>query len=862
MTEKSHSGSTDDGRAHSNVVTLHPGTHPHAARVTSGIADVFAVISGLNYPLGTVGEGAVVPAAREHVQLRVVPRLDSSVEFIETANLGTLGEAVLLFTSALEDRLGAFSDPFREAHPTHVPALIAVQVSAYVGDLDARRAAEATQRDILDSRAHRLEYDRLRVSITNPSVEYRAQTSDPLVGVLDRIGLHEGFAVRVPVGIADDASPQTRLESILHLSGVRSRAVNFVGNWMKPAASAFLGFTRSGEIVALIPERGRYQVYSGAEQSGSPVEAGFLAELQPEGLQLYAPLPRERAVSMRDLWRLAATGTAGTWTVILSMGALVALLGLLTPILTQWVLSVALPDSSTRLLVEIGILLTGVALSVGLFSLVLYFAISRVSQQFSSRVQPAVWDRLLAMPPSFFRRHSSGDLAVRVMAADALQQLVTVSVVGSVLTAFFALVNLVLMFRYSVLLGLIGLVMVVITAGVLVAGIWSMQRQYQRSVDAQVNSTSWSVQLLTGIGKLRLAGAATRMGMPYLDAVRRQMAADAKMTAITGRVNAWFTTAVALAVAGFFIAAAASAGGTGHSISAPTFLAFYTAFLTLFGGINGLIAVVSPIASAGPILRLMQPLLGELPESAQHRGQPGLISGRIEFRNVTFRYASDSPDVLRGLSFVVEPGEMVALVGPSGSGKSSTVRLLLGFEAPNQGQVLIDHRDLADLDLDLVRAQMGVVVQNGQISSGTLLSNIVGTGGGSEEDAWAAATAVGLADEIAAMPMRMQTMVNPSLLSGGQAQRVLLARAVARRPRIVIMDEATSALDNETQAIVSDSLDRLGVSRLVVAHRLSTIRNADRILVIVAGAVAESGTFESLMADNGIFADLVRRQLA
>ena len=862
MTGEAASAARGNVTPGTGLVMLHPGTHPHAALVTAGTADVFAVVDGLNYPLCSVAEGAVVPAAREHVRLRVVARLDSSLEYLETVDHAAMAPAILLFTGALEDRLGAFSVPFDGALPTHVPALLAEQVPAYVADLVHRRDAEAEQRHLLDTRARRLEYDRLGASIVDPAVEYRVASSDPLVGVLDRIGLNEGFAVRVPAGIAEDEPLQARLEGILHLSGVRSRPVNFVGAWTKPAASAFLGFTRSGETVALVPERGRYRVYRGAGQESSALDAEFLADLEPEGLQLYAPLPRDRTVSTRDLLRLASAGTAGTWSIILSMGALVAVLGLLTPILTQWVLSVALPDSSTRLLVEIGVLLTGAAVGVGLFSLVLYFAISRISQQFSSRVQPAVWDRLLAMPPSYFRRHSSGDLAVRVMAADALQQLVTVSVVGSVLTAVFALVNLVLMFRYSVELGAIGLVMVIITALVLVAGVRSMQRQYERSVEAQVMSTSWSVQLLTGIGKLRLAGAAARMGMPYLDAVRRQMAADAKMTEISGRVNAWFTTAVSLAVAAFFVAAAASVGDAGRSMTAATFLAFYTAFLTLFGGINGLIAVVSPIASAGPILQLMKPLLGELPESAQHRTEPGRITGRIEFRDVTFRYAPDSPDVLRGLSFVVEPGEMVALVGPSGSGKSSTVRLLLGFESPGEGQVLIDQRDLADLDLDLVRAQMGVVVQNGQISSGTLLSNIVGTGGGTEHDAWEAASAVGLADEIAAMPMRMQTMVNPSLLSGGQAQRVLLARAVARRPRIMIMDEATSALDNETQEIVSESLDRLGVTRLVVAHRLSTIRNADRILVIVQGVVAESGTFESLMSEGGIFADLVRRQLA
>jgi ABC-type bacteriocin/lantibiotic exporter with double-glycine peptidase domain len=259
---------------------------------------------------------------------------------------------------------------------------------------------------------------------------------------------------------------------------------------------------------------------------------------------------------------------------------------------------------------------------------------------------------------------------------------------------------------------------------------------------------------------------------------------------------------------------------------------------------------------------MVQPILDELPEAATHQDEPGTITGEIELRNVSFRYGDGTPLVLRDVNIRVAAGEMVALVGPSGSGKSSMTRLILGFDEAEEGQVLIDGRDLAHLDLDAVRAQFGVVLQDGKIMRGTMQSNILGGAVLGETEAWAAAEAAALADDVRALPMGMMTMVDPANVSGGQAQRILLARALVHQPTVVILDEATSALDNESQAHVTAALDALGATRIVIAHRLSTIRNADRIIVIVKGAVVEQGNFDELMAANGDFAALARRQLA
>lgn len=849
-----------------NVVDLPAGHHPRAVVVHGASADVFVVDSaGLSTPLATVPAGGVIPAARAHAHLRVVPRLDCQLELLDPGLPLAHADGIAIFTSALSDRLGGvLAGVFSGARADHVAELLSEQVPAYLADLAERQNHQASQRAILDIDHHNLEYSRLSESITQTGERLEPNVGDDLFGVLCRLGEHSGFNVEPPLRDQVSLPPAQRLLGIAHASGFRFRRIRLDRGWDQPRSSSFLAFTDDAAQtpVALIATPRGYLAYRGSDLHPVKVDTDLVSHLGGYAYEVTPPLSHGRPATWRDLVRVGLNGTGRSWTIIATMSALVAILGLLTPILTQYVLGQAVPRDSYSLLAQAGIALVVVALVSGVLSMVMFFTISRVTQEATARVQPALWDRLLSMPASFFRGFSSGDLSVRVMAADALQQLVSTQVIGATLAAVFSLVNLVLMFIYSPTLGLIGMVFIAITFAVLILAIWHMQRLYSISVDAQLESTSWVVQLLSGIGKIRLAGAESRMELPYLEKVREQMVALAAMTRVTGRVNAWFILVLPLATATFYLVIAAQFTSDGPPITAATYLAFTAAFATVFGAINGLIAVLSPIASAGPILRLLHPILAGEPESAQHRANPGFIDGAIEFRNIVFRYGPDSPIVLDRLSFAVKPGEFVALVGPSGSGKSSSVRLLLGFESPEDGQILIDGRDLAELDLNIVRGQMGVVIQDGQITRTSILNNILGVTGGSEDDAWRAAAAANFDDDIRAMPMKMQTMVDPQVVSGGQAQRILLARALVRNPRIVILDEATSALDNESQARVTQAMEELGATRIVIAHRLSTIQSADRIIVIKDGKVVQQGSFSELMSIEGEFADLAHRQIA
>jgi ABC-type bacteriocin/lantibiotic exporter with double-glycine peptidase domain len=278
------------------------------------------------------------------------------------------------------------------------------------------------------------------------------------------------------------------------------------------------------------------------------------------------------------------------------------------------------------------------------------------------------------------------------------------------------------------------------------------------------------------------------------------------------------------------------------------------------GASSSLLAIVD----AFPAYERTKPILEALPEVTETKTDPGDLSGRIELSHVSFRYKADGPLVLVDFSLQIKAGEFVALVGPSGSGKSTLMRLLLGFETPESGKLYYDGQDLAGLDMRAVRRQCGVVLQNGRLMPGDIYQNIVGTSLLTLEDAWEAARMAGLEKDIYEMPMGMHTVLGEgsSTLSGGQRQRLMIARAIVAKPRIVLLDEATSALDNRTQAIVTRSLEGLKATRIVIAHRLSTVQRAERICVVVKGRLVQSGTFEELAGRPGPFAELARRQLA
>jgi ABC-type bacteriocin/lantibiotic exporter with double-glycine peptidase domain len=444
---------------------------------------------------------------------------------------------------------------------------------------------------------------------------------------------------------------------------------------------------------------------------------------------------------------------------------------------------------------------------------------------------------------------------------NSINTILSNATVSAVLSTMFGLFSLALLFVYSALLaavalgGLVGI-------GALLAWLSLRQVRYQRTMFLEKGHIFGRLfQLLQGLDKIRVAGREIPAFTQWSELFARQQAANFR----SQLVYCWLAAVIAgtplvLSILLFAVVA----GPMDAALATGTFVAFVAAlaqFTTAATQLN--FALVASI-TAIPIYERLKPILEATPERSDPAGDPGLLSGRIRLVDVVFRYGPEAEPTLRGLTMDLHPGQSVAIVGPSGAGKSTVIRLLLGFETPERGSVVYDDRSLQSLNLRMVRRQIGVVLQNSKPMPGTLMSNIVGNSALTEADAWWAVESAGLADDIKRMPMGLQTIVgeNGVTFSGGQVQRLMIARAVVHRPRILFFDEATSALDNETQEDVMQAIDSLDATRVIIAHRLSTIRKADYLYVVDGGRVVQEGDYDALAGVDGLFADLVRRQSA
>ena len=828
-----------------------------AVYIDRGTADVFAVSpQGALVPLGTLGAGSTIVPLDDHIPLRVIGR--------EDAHLSTKPPVITSASlSTLRFLIGDVLPESTQVTPENYISILAPLLQQRISSATRQSEENRTQTQAADADLVHGVYTRIKNAIQELAPLADHQGESPLHIVLKILGDREGFEVAAvpPSELAASAHP---LNHLAHRSGVRFRSVTLHKDWETSSTTSFMGFRTTSdahpEPVALLSHRSGYRVQGPSD--AQPLPLTDTSALLPQAFEFYAPLNLTKSARPMDLLRRGIQGSAGLFWLASLMSFGVALLGLLTPWLTNTTVGTIIPQDRSGALIQIGIALFLAAIVAGVFSLVQSFAVAAITQRATRSMQSALWDRMLSMPADFFRSFSSGDLTVRVLAVDQLQGLVSVQAVGAVLAAIFGLVNFTLMFIYSPVLGFIALFVLTLGVAVLLLGIRSISNFAQDSLRATRRANGWLVQMLRGITKIRIAGAESRMESEYLILAEQQAVAASRETLTVGRISAWFIFAISAGPALFIMVIGLSWSASGPSITTAAYLAFASAYGLAFAAITGLSSLISPLATARPVFSLLEPILHAIPEPAGAGQDPGRLTGRVELRDVTFRYTDDGPLVLRGLNLAVQPGEMVALVGPSGAGKSTITRLLLGFDFPTSGQVLMDGRDLSDLDLPAVRQQLGVVVQEGTITRGSIAHNILGTGRSDLDAAWAAAEQAALADDIRAMPMQMQTIIDPANISGGQAQRILLARALLRSPRIVILDEATSALDNAAQAHVTDALAQLNATRIVIAHRLSTIRKADRIIVIVQGEAVETGTYDDLVARDGVFTSLVKRQVA
>ncbi|WP_255950716.1 NHLP bacteriocin export ABC transporter permease/ATPase subunit [Streptomyces odontomachi] len=650
------------------------------------------------------------------------------------------------------------------------------------------------------------------------------------------------------------------VERIAVASRVRTRGVRLAGRWWREDMGPLVGQrTASGAPVALLWQRGGYTAVGAGSTRGTRIDADNAEEFEPRGVMFYRPLP-ERPLSLFGLLRFSIQGTGFDLRNLVLSGLVTVGLGALVPIATGKVLGEFVPQAERGLIEQVCLAVMISSVVAAAFMLLENLTLLRVEGRMEASLQPAVWDRLLRLPTKFFTQRSTGELASAAMGISAIRRMLAGIAPVAVQSGTVGAMNFVLLLCYSVPMALAATGMLLVIAAVFLAlGLW--QVRWQRRLVVLTNKlNNQAFQTLRGLPKLRIAAAENYAYAAWAREFARSRELQQKVGRIknlTTVVNALYLPLCALIL---FMLLAGPARG---SMSASAFLTFNTAMTMMLTATTQLTGALVSVVAALPMFEEIKPVLDERPEVGRANTRPGELSGAIETRKLSFRYTDDGPLVLDDVSFEVLPGEFVAVVGPSGCGKSTLLRLLIGFDKPLSGSVQYDGQDLAALDQAAVRRQCGVVLQHAQPLSGSILDCICGAEPFTQEEAWEAAEMAGLAEDIRRMPMGMHTIVaNGGAVSGGQRQRLMIAQALIRRPRILFFDEATSALDNETQRTVMESTRALKATRVVIAHRLSTVLDADRVVVMSDGRITEVGPPAQLLANpGGRLHELVRRQM-
>jgi NHLM bacteriocin system ABC transporter ATP-binding protein len=670
-----------------------------------------------------------------------------------------------------------------------------------------------------------------------------------------------GISLEAPASVLSGSDDLANAMRIARASRVRSRRLLLRADWWTNSAGPFIAFIGDDRRpVAVLPGAGGRHVIvdpgAGTRRELTRVSA---AELAPEAVMFYRPLP-SRALTVRDLLKFgAATGRADFLRVMLAALCL-GLLALATPLVTKLLIDSVLPRAEADQLLICAIALVTVTLVAGGFQMMQGIAILRLESRLDGSLQVAVVDRLLRMPASFFRDFSVGDLADRTLGIEAVRAIVT----GRAIRGFLALVSC--FFSFAVMLSLdprLGMCAVALAAlrvAIVVAISLARLSNERKSLYLQGWLEGLVLQVLTGVGKLRIANAtmhALAIWVERFAEQKRHFIASQRLGNLQKSLEAAFPALATLLI----FALAENVSGLRHDLG--TFLAFYAAFGLSLAAVGEWALAAGELLVAIPRTERLRPIIAAATEISDDRKSVGDISGSIEFANVSFRYGANGPPILDDVSLSVGKGEYLAIVGPSGSGKSTLFRLLLGFEKPESGVIFVDGKSLETIDIGLLRRKAGVVLQNSRLASGSIYDNICGGAQLSIDRAWEIARLAGLDGDIEAMPMGMQTIVAEGVntLSGGQRQRLLIARSLAHGPQLLLMDEATSALDNRSQAVVSYSISRLNLTRIIIAHRLSTVQSADRIVVLSGGKIVQTGTFAELMGRPGLFADFAERQM-
>lgn len=650
-----------------------------------------------------------------------------------------------------------------------------------------------------------------------------------------------------------------RLEYLLRPNGIMRRNIELQKGWYKESYGAILGRrTDDGNIVALIPKGLKgYAYYDSEKGKWTRITRRNESLIDNEAICFYKPFPLGK-ITIKTLLRYIWEGIERADLALSAMALLaVSLIGLIMPALTNLLFGKVVESASVRVLAALAVFMISASVSRILMQSVSSMITERINLKINLSVQAATMMRVLSLPADFFKKHSSGELANRARHLENLCSMLVSAVLNTGFTSLFSLIYVSQIFAFAPALVLPAFVIIFITLAFSLITTFYQTRVSQNTMELQAKESGMSYQLITGVQKIKLSGAEKRAYAKWSELYAKQMMAVYHPPMFL-KLNTAIGTAISLfgTLLMYYMALKSN-------VSVSHYYAFNSAYGMISGAFMSLSGLAMTIAQFGPVMKLAKPIMDAEPEVSEGKQVIDRVTGAIEVNNVSFRYSDDMPLILDDISLKIKPGQYVAIVGSTGCGKSTLMRILLGFEKPQKGAVYYNGRDLSSIDLKSLRRKIGVVMQNGKLFQGDIYSNIVISAPGlTLDEAWEAAEMAGIAEDIRKMPMGMHTIISEGSggISGGQRQRLMIARAIAPKPRILMFDEATSALDNITQKIVSDSLEKLKCTRIVIAHRLSTIRVCDRILYLEKGKIAEEGSYDELIKLNGRFAELVERQ--
>lgn len=650
-----------------------------------------------------------------------------------------------------------------------------------------------------------------------------------------------------------------QLEYLLRPSGIMRRMVHLEGAWYTDAIGAMIGMRKEdGTPVALIPNAfSGYSFLDGKTGKRNMVNRKNASMLDVEAICFYKPLPLKK-IGIKELLLYIVQTMRGSDFVLVAMATLlVSSVGLLLPRITNVIYRYVIVQPSMQLLAAIFTLMLSVQLAQMLLQVSSTLFVGRLQSKMDIQVQAASMMRILSLPPSFFKEYSAGRLSGTMDYIGSLSSMLANALLSTGLTSLFSLVYISQMMKYGPSLWIPGMVVIAVTVLFSLMNTIVQMRLSHQEMETSTKEVGLNYALLTGIQKIKLAGAEKRAFAKWAHLYRNAVKFRYDPPAFVKFSNVISTSISLVGTIVIYYFTIAS------NVSLADYYAFNAAYGMVMGAFVSLGSMASTFAQIKPTFDIVHPILETVPEVAENKKVVTRLSGAIELNNVSFRYVDSMPMVIDNLTLKIRPGQYVAIVGTTGCGKSTLMRLLLGFETPQKGAVYYDGKDLSTLDLKSLRRHIGTVMQNGKLFSGDIYSNITISAPWLPMDAaWEAAELAGVADDIHAMPMGMHTLISEGAggVSGGQRQRLMIARAIAPKPKILMFDEATSALDNLTQKKVSTSLEQLKCTRIVIAHRLSTIQQCDRIIVLDKGQIIEDGKYEELIAKQGFFAELVAKQ--